>query len=150
MSSRKYGQKTDKRNPDGTFANGNPGKPMGSRHRATLAIENLLEGDAERLGRKAIELALEGDTTALRLCLERIAPPKKDGPVEFDMPSAGNVREAATVAQAVLSAVSAGSLNPADASTMMSLVERYGRLLATSEIEGRIEALERATGAAHQ
>jgi len=32
-----------------------------------------LEGEAEALTRKAVELALEGDVTALRLCLDRIA-----------------------------------------------------------------------------
>ena len=65
------------RNPDGTFAKGNAinlaGKPKGPRHKTTLAIEALLEGEAEALTRKAVELALEGDVTALRLCLDRIA-----------------------------------------------------------------------------
>ena len=41
---------------------GNPaGKPKGARHRATLAAEALLDGEAEALTRKAIELALAGD-----------------------------------------------------------------------------------------
>ena len=31
--------------------------------------------EAEALTRKAIERALEGDTTALRLCLDRLLPP---------------------------------------------------------------------------
>jgi hypothetical protein len=37
-----------------------------------------LDGEAEALTRKAIERALEGDTTALRLCLDRLLPPRKD------------------------------------------------------------------------
>jgi hypothetical protein len=53
---------------------GNPlGRPKGVRNRATVAAEALLEGEAEALTRKAIELALAGDPTALRLCLERIS-----------------------------------------------------------------------------
>ena len=59
----------------GKFAKGNPGRPAGSRHKYVLAIQSLLDGEAEALGRKAIELALAGDTVVLRLCLERIAPP---------------------------------------------------------------------------
>jgi Family of unknown function (DUF5681) len=52
---------------------GNPsGRPRGARHRATLAAEALLDGEAAALTRKAIERALEGDATAMRLCLERI------------------------------------------------------------------------------
>jgi hypothetical protein len=58
---------------------GNPGgRPPGSRNRATLLMETLLEGEAEQLTRKAIELALAGDLNALRLCLDRLLPPSKD------------------------------------------------------------------------
>ena len=57
--------------PDGPFPkghSGNPaGRPRGSRNHSTLMAEILLEGEAEALTRRAIELALEGDTTALKL-----------------------------------------------------------------------------------
>src|SRR5260370_6780136 len=52
------------------------GKPKGARHRSTLAAEALLDGEAEQLMRKTVELALGGDTIALRLCLDRIIPPR--------------------------------------------------------------------------
>jgi hypothetical protein len=55
------------RNTDGTFAPGNPGKPRGARHRATQAVLALLNGQAEALTRKAVDMALYGDVTALRL-----------------------------------------------------------------------------------
>jgi hypothetical protein len=47
----------------------------------------LLEGEAKALTRKAIELGLAGDTTALRLCLERLVPPRKDRPISLDLPA---------------------------------------------------------------
>src|SRR5580704_6937267 len=66
---------------------GNPaGKPKGSRNAATLAMEALLDGESEALTRKAIELAKGGDMAALRLCLDRILPPRKDRPVSFALP----------------------------------------------------------------
>ena len=59
---------------DGKFSPGVSGNPAGrlpgTKNRATKAAEELLEGEAEALTRKAVELALEGDTVALRLCLE--------------------------------------------------------------------------------
>src|SRR4051795_3579038 len=58
----------------GTFRPGNPGRPLGARNRATLAAMALLEGEAEALTRRCVELALAGDTTAMRLCLERLCP----------------------------------------------------------------------------
>ena len=142
MKGRNNGSTTEGRNPDGTFASGNPGRPHGARHKVTIAVEELLEGDTEALARKAIDMALEGDTTALRLCLERIAPPRKDAPVQFDLPEFSNASEAATAASAILKAVSDGSLSPLEGATVMGLVENYRRVLETTELENRITALE--------
>ena len=134
---------TDK---SGKFAKGNPGRPKGSRHKHVLAIQDLLDGEAETLGRKAIDLALAGNTTALRLCIERIAPARKDSPVAFDLPTMTNAQQAASAAQGVLQAVSQGDMTALlEAATVMGLVERYRRLLELSEFEGRLLALERAT-----
>ena len=44
-------------------------------------MEALLDNESDGLTRKAIELAKNGDLQALRLCLERILPPRKDRPV---------------------------------------------------------------------
>ena len=68
------------------FEPGNPGRPKGSRNKATLAAEALLDGEAETLTRKAIDLANAGDTTALRMCIERILPARKDRPVSITLP----------------------------------------------------------------
>jgi hypothetical protein len=49
-------------------ASGNPaGKPQGARHKTPLAVEALLDGEAEELTRKAIELAKAGDMRAIWL-----------------------------------------------------------------------------------
>ena len=79
----------------GRFAKGNPGRPLGARHKATLAAEAILDGEAEALTRKAVEKALEGDATALRLCLERIVPARKDRPITFELPQIDSVAESA-------------------------------------------------------
>jgi len=68
------------RSEDGTFANGNAGRPKGARNKATQAGLALLEGEGEALTRKAIEMALAGDTTALRLCLIGSHHPAKTAP----------------------------------------------------------------------
>jgi hypothetical protein len=54
---------------------GNPaGRPRGSRNAVTLAAEAMLDGEAEALTRKAIDMALAGDTVALKLCIDRFSP----------------------------------------------------------------------------
>lgn len=137
MTDRKCG-----RNADGTFGPGNPGKPRGTRHKATRAALALLEGEAEALTRQAVTMALGGDATALRLCLERIAPPRKDAPVAFALPPMQSAADAAKAAGAVLDAVAAGDLTPNEGAQIMGLVETYRRTLETSELEARVAALE--------
>jgi hypothetical protein len=139
---RNSGENTDFRNADGTFAKGNPGKPKGSRNRATQAVQGLIEDQCEAITQKAVEMALEGDTTAIRLCIERIAPARKDAPVEFDMPPVDSAQDAAQAASAILSEVASGSITPLEGATVMGLLEQYRRTLETSEFEKRIEALE--------
>ena len=51
-----------------------------------MVLEVLLDGEAKAIARKAIEKALEGDMAALRLCLERLLPPRRDRPVTFELP----------------------------------------------------------------
>ena len=132
------------RNTDGTFAPGNSGKPKGTRHKATQAALALLDGEAEALTRKAVELALDGDGAALRLCLERIAPPRRDAPVQFDLPRMQSAADSAKAAGAVLDAVALGDLTPTEGAQIMALVETFRRTLETTELEARVTALEGA------
>jgi uncharacterized protein DUF5681 len=122
---------------------GNPaGKPKGTRHRATLAVEALLEGEADKLTRKAVELALAGDTTALRLCLERIAPPRKDRAVAFALPDLVNAEDAVRAMAALVGAVAAGELTPSEASELSRLVEVFTKAVDTHELQQRLTTLE--------
>ena len=130
------------RNADGTFTTGNAGKPRGTRHKVTQAVLALLEGEAEALSRKAVEMALQGDSVALRLCLDRIAPPRKDSPVQFALPRMAAAHDAAQAAGAVLDAVSMGELTPTEGAQVMGLVDSFRRTLETSELELRVAALE--------
>src|ERR1700689_53519 len=73
------------------------GKPKGTRHRATMLAERLLDGEADAMVRAVIEKAKQGDMAALRLCLGFIIAPRRDRPVHFTIPalnSAGDASEA--------------------------------------------------------
>jgi hypothetical protein len=90
-------------------------------------------------------MALDGDTTALRLCLERIAPPRKDAPVTFNLPSMNSAAVSAKAAGAVLNADAVGELTPTEGAHIMALVETYRHTLETSDLETRLMALEAST-----
>ena len=130
------------RNTAGQFSAGNSGRPRGSRNKATIAIEGLLEGQAEALTQAAVGKALEGDSIALRLCMDRIAPAPKDQPVSFSLPKMKNASDASEAAGSVLTAVSEGELTPIEATRVMGLIDSYRRTLELTEIEQRLQALE--------
>ena len=124
------------------FPAGNPGKASGTRHKATRAVEALLEGEAEGLARKAVELALDGDTVALKLCLERLAPPRKERPVEIALPALGGPKDALAASAALLGAVAAGEIAPGEAGAVGRLLELHLRAVETHDLEARLAALE--------
>jgi uncharacterized protein DUF5681 len=125
------------------FKKGNPGRPRGARHRATLAAEALLDGEAEALTRKAIEKAKEGDTVALRLCLDRILPPRKERPLRLALPTLASAADATGALAAVTAAVAAGEITPGEGADLNTVVAGFVKALETSELEARIAALEK-------
>ncbi|GAA5049808.1 hypothetical protein GCM10023208_08280 [Erythrobacter westpacificensis] len=136
--------KNSGRKTDGTFAPGNAlgGRKPGSLNKTTMAVRELLDGEAESLTRKAIDLALTGDGPALRLCLDRIAPPRKDTPIEFKLPPIETIEDAAKASAALLAAVAAGEVTPDEAGRVMALLTAHKQLVESGELEARIAALE--------
>jgi hypothetical protein len=116
--------------------------PLGSRNVVTLAIEALLEGEYEALTRRAIELAKSGDIQALKLCLDRLAPPRKDSLVTFTLPKLTSAGDAVRASAAIVAAVAAGELTPSEASAVSSVVHNFSKTLETVELEDRIRRLE--------
>ena len=135
------------RKQDGTFLkgkSGNPdGKPKGTRHRATQAAMLLLEGESEALTRKAVEMALAGDTTALKMCLDRIAPALKSvtPPIRLDMPCPESLTE---TARAFVKAAAEGDMPPDIAAQLVTAVAGVARVEEMEKVKHRLEALERA------
>jgi hypothetical protein len=94
---------------------------------------------------KAIDLALIGDMAALRLCLDRILPPRRDRPLTFNFPAITNAAEAAKTMSAILAAVASGEITPTEAAEIGKLVDGYVRAVEATELAARIERLERMT-----
>jgi hypothetical protein len=121
---------------------GNPkGRPKGSRNKTTLIAQALIDGQAEALVKKAVQLALEGDLTCLRICLERLVPQKKDAPIEIDLPDISTVANIPKLF-AVLTAKLREGITPSEARTVMDLAQGVLKVLEVAELEQRISALE--------
>lgn len=124
---------------------GNPsGKQRGCRHKATRAAQELLDGEVEALTRKAVEVALAGDTTALRLCLERICPPMKERPIQtkLKLPATITAENAPQVFSIILKAVASGGLCPGEGGALQKMVQLYLSATEYADLEKRIGELE--------
>jgi len=122
---------------------GNPaGRPIGARHKTTLAIESLLDGEAEALTRKVIEKAKEGDMAALKLCLDRLVPMRKGRPIEIDLPDVSCAADLAKAGAVVTQQLGEGIISPEEAAAVMGTLDSALRLFEAGELEARIAALE--------
>lgn len=123
---------------------GNPtGKPRGAQHKATQAMRTMLDGEAEAITRKVIDLAKEGDLTAIKICIDRIVPPLKSTtqPVKLNAPMPDNLTD---TAKAFVSAAAAGELPPDIAAQLVSAVASVARVEEIEQLKHRLEAIERA------
>ena len=82
---------------------------------------------------------------ALRLCLDRLCPPRKDRPVNFSVPPMNSAADAARVSAAIVAAVASGELTPSEAAELGKLIESYVSVLKATELEERLAKLERVT-----
>ena len=122
---------------------GNPaGRPKGSRSRAALALEAIMDDDAEAITRKVIELAMDGDGPALRMCMDRIMPVRRDRHVPFDLPPIDTAADAVKAGTALLGAVAAGDLTPSEAAELGKLVDTVVRSIEVTDVQERLARLE--------
>jgi Family of unknown function (DUF5681) len=126
------------------FAKGRSGNPrgrrLGSRNKATVAAQMLLADEAEALTRKAVELALGGDPTALRLCVERILP--RDRAVKFAMPRIASAADVAAAMGAVTAALAQGVITPGEANQIAQVIVTFVRTIETSDFDRRLQTVE--------
>lgn len=128
----------------GRFMKGAPGRPKGSRNKVTLAIENMMEGEAEAITRHCIDLAKRGDPTAMKIVMDRIAPVRKGRPI----PKLKK-RDGETSIEALLRAVLEGELAPEEGKEVVGLIESAARVAATQVLadmrQRQMEAIQKAT-----
>lgn len=139
---------TSIRNPEGQWrkgTSGNPaGRPAGSRNHATLLLQALLDGEGEKIARKAIEQAKQGDPHALRLCLERLVPARRERLIDLPMPEVKTAQDARVALSSVLVAVGDSQITPGEGEILTRILEAHKRVIETEDHDRRIAELERA------
>ena len=116
------------------------GRPRGSRNKTTLLAQEMLQSQAPAVVNKCLELALEGDAVALRLCLERVAPVRSIRPVNLGSLPTSTVAELSQASDIVLRKVISGELTILEARGMAQLIADRRKVLLLEEEEKRAEA----------
>jgi len=122
---------------------GNPsGRPLGSRNKKTLLMEATLDREAPALAQKMIRKALDGDTTALRLCFDRLLPVGRDRPVVFPLPPIARGEDTRAAADDIVQGISTGELTPREAKDLLHVVTRVAHTLAAARDAQRAAILK--------
>lgn len=124
---------------------GNPkGRQKGSKDKRT-EYRDMLASHVPALILRAVALAMEGDTAALRLCLDKVIPnvkPRGEA-VKLALPKNGTLTEQA---QKIMASMASGKLTPYEASTLLAALASQARIIEVDELTQRIEALEAKHG----
>lgn len=140
---RKTGRKTDGRDDKGRFVRGNRGKPKGSRHKATVLAQTLLEDGIQDAVKTILAAVREGDVMAAKVVIDKLIPAVKERPVTLALPDVTDAAGVAEAQNAVVRAVAAGELLPGEGSTLAGILEARRRAIETMDLESRIAALEK-------
>ena len=128
---------------------GNPsGRPKGSLNKSTLASLAILHDESEKITRKAVELAIDGDLAAIRLCLERLIPRARETQLTVDIPPIRCPADAVQTISMLLEGLAGGELLPSEAESICRVLEQYRKQYETNELEERLQKLEELYGAA--
>ena len=124
---------------------GNPaGRPRGSRNKAAMALQDLLEHDAESIARTVTHLANDGNIAAIRMCMDRLCPPRKDRHVSFALPKLERAADAVNAAATIVDAVASGDLTPSEAGELSRVITAYATTLEAADFDARLRKLEAA------
>jgi hypothetical protein len=127
------------------FVKGKSGNPYG-RPKGTTKIERLralIEPEAPELFRVAVAAAKAGDSTMMRLILERVCPPLKADSmaVEVDIDLSGTPVDQG---KAILQAATTGKLSIDDATRLLQGIAAQCRIQEITDLEARLDALEQS------
>ena len=123
------------------------GRPKRSRNKTNSPGQQLFDQHAESLTRKCIAEALRGDRNALKLCMERITPARRDATIRLSLPKIENAQDVGRAAEKVTQAIQRGELTPEQGATMMNILEMRSRVIEREDLEKRIRHLEQESAA---
>jgi len=133
---------TAKKRPPGRWKAGESGNPAGRKPGTgeVAKVRAAIAAQVPALLAKLMTQALEGDTSAARLLLERAIAPLKaaEQPQALTLPD-GSLTDQG---RAVLASVAAGELAPGQGAALLGAIGTLARVAEVDELAARVAALE--------
>jgi hypothetical protein len=126
----------------GRWLPGQSGNPYGGGSRAAIEARKRIAERAQELVDMAIGLALQGDTTALRMCLDRLSPPLKPAADTIEVAGLAEAPDMKAKAERILAAVAAGELGPDAGTQLIQALAGLAQLTELADLKQRLEQLE--------
>jgi hypothetical protein len=79
---------------------------------------------------------------ALKLCVERLFPARRDGYIQMPLPRTETIQDLAAGSDRVLQAIARGRITPAEGEAISRILEERRRMIESAEWESRIAVLE--------
>ena len=127
------------------FESGNSfgkGRLAGSRNKATLANDQLLEEESEAVIRKLNQLAKKGDPTAMKLYMERVCPVRRERPVNLALPEIHTADDIFAGFRTVVQALAQGEITTDQAERITRLLEFGRKSIETQDLAARLAEVE--------
>jgi hypothetical protein len=118
------------------------GRPPGSRNKIGSVVQEALESHAETLMKKCVMLALQGNLTAMKLCIERLVPAPRQRVIKFKLPAIKTITDLTVASEAVVRGATRGQLTPSEGQSFTAMLDDRRRMMESKELDSRVRALE--------
>ena len=126
---------------------GNPrGRPKGTGNTALTALRKPLNDNAEKLIQVAVDMALEGNETMLKACLDKLLPSIKSTDRQVQLPGLNKQKSLLGKAEFVIRCVAEGKVTPVEGNQLLSGLSTTTRIFESDELLKRLESLEEKAG----
>lgn len=123
---------------------GNPrGKPKGTKNKASLLAEMLLESGVEEVCRQVLNQAQEGSLHAAKIILDRLLPPRKDRLINFKLPRIEKAKDLLEASREICCAVGNGEITPLEGESLSKILELHAKNMELFEFGLRLDAIEK-------
>ena len=121
------------------------GRPLGSLNKRTVlrqALQQAFDDGEAGFWRAVVAQAKAGDMQAMQMVAKRLMPELKPESQAISLPELVAAPTLADKAKAAIDAAGAGDIAPSAASDMVSAIAGLAKIIETTELQKRLEALE--------